>query len=268
MNLSQGFWKKSMSKIIYDVIQRFEVENGVPRLVSTNIQVIEGGEDLLSLAISLLTKLGFYEKFEEKRTSQYIGYRLKNPGKGAKRYQLVFAQRKEGLCISIPKDVLKSEILNLVYLTEDMDTLRDEFGKDMYNYHTTIRSSKFWILPNKKDIFLKAMEYYYPNILNSEVKGNFCLNPNVNFLWTESIYGEALPIKPEGFELEQLEEISSYITLCPQDKLLPEEINSYHSYLILYEDNLFPYMSQVCITSKEVLEEFITHFAKILMEKN
>ena len=87
MNLKEDFWKKAMSKIIYDVIQRFEVENGVPRLVSTNIQVIEGGEDLLSLAISLLTKLGFYDKFEEKRTSQYIGYRIKNPGKGSKRYQ-------------------------------------------------------------------------------------------------------------------------------------------------------------------------------------
>ena len=39
-----------MSKTIYDVIQRFEVEKGVPRLISTNIQVIEGGEDLMSLA--------------------------------------------------------------------------------------------------------------------------------------------------------------------------------------------------------------------------
>ena len=70
-----------MSKIIYDVIQRFEVENGVPRLISTNIQVIEGGEDLMSSAASLLKQLGFYDKFEEKRTSQYIGYRLKNRGK-------------------------------------------------------------------------------------------------------------------------------------------------------------------------------------------
>ena len=139
-----------MSKIIYDVIQRFEVENGVPRLVSTNIQVIEGGEDLLSLAISMLTKLGFYEKFEENRTSQYIGYRLKNPGKGAKRYQLVLAQRKEGLCISIPKDVFQPEIL---------------------------------------------------------------------------------------------------------------EINC-------WSDCIFPYMWQLCINSSEVLEEFINHFAKILMEKN
>lgn len=90
-----------MSKIIYDVIQRFEVEDGVPRLISTTIQVIEGGEDLMSSASTLLKQMGFYDKFDEKRTSQYIGYRLKNPRKGDKRYQLVLAQRKEGLCISI-----------------------------------------------------------------------------------------------------------------------------------------------------------------------
>ncbi|MBK1990089.1 hypothetical protein A0J48_021595 [Sphaerospermopsis aphanizomenoides BCCUSP55] len=102
-----------MSKIIYDVIQRFEVENGVPRLVSTNIQVIEGGEDLLSLAISMLAKLGFYEKFEEKRTSQYIGYRLKNPGKGAKRYQLVLSQRQDSLYISIPQILIYPHLLVL-----------------------------------------------------------------------------------------------------------------------------------------------------------
>ena len=102
-----------MSKIIYDVIQRFEVENGVPRLVSTNIQVIQGGEDLLSLAISLLTQMGFYEKFEEKRTSQYIGYRLKNPGKGDKRYQLVLSERKETLYISITKNILEQESLKI-----------------------------------------------------------------------------------------------------------------------------------------------------------
>ena len=83
-----------MSKIIYDVNQRFAVENGVPRLMSTNIQVIEGGDDLMSLAISLLTQLGFYDKFEENRTSQYIGYRLKNRVKGSKRYQLILADRK------------------------------------------------------------------------------------------------------------------------------------------------------------------------------
>ncbi|MDD1466457.1 hypothetical protein MEO43_14395 [Dolichospermum sp. ST_sed5] len=47
-----------------------------------------------------------------------------------------------------------------------------------------------------------------------------------------------------------------------------EHLGESSSYLILDEDKLFPYMSQVCITSSELLEEFINHFAKILMEKN
>jgi hypothetical protein len=123
-----------MSKIIYDIIQRFEVENGVPRLVSTNIQVIEGGEDLLSLAISMLTKLGFYEKFEENRTSQYTGYRLKNPGKGTKRYQLVLAQRKEGLCISISKDILRENILSL----DDVNVICENVAVSNKNENVTM----------------------------------------------------------------------------------------------------------------------------------
>ncbi|MBK1990088.1 hypothetical protein A0J48_021590 [Sphaerospermopsis aphanizomenoides BCCUSP55] len=45
-----------------------------------------------------------------------------------------------------------------------------------------------------------------------------------------------------------------------------EESNNYC--LKVRIDKLFPYSWQVCITSAEVLEEFITYFAKILMEKN
>lgn len=246
MNLSQGFWKEAMSKIIYDVIQRFEVENGVPRLVSTNIQVIEGGEDLLSLAISLLTKLGFYDKFDENRTSQYIGYRIKNPGKGAKRYQLVLAQRKEGLCISIPKDVFQPEILE-INCWSDCIIHEDECGNlvDTINHFL----GRFWILPSKEDIFLEVTQSHYPNTLKGEVKGEFYLNRYETFSMGD-YYGleEAVSMKADEFQLEHLGESSSY--------------------LILYEDKLFPYMWQVCITSIEVLEEFINHFAKILMEKN
>ena len=239
MNLSQDFWKKAMSKIIYDVIQRFEVENGVPRLVSTNIQVIEGGEDLLSLAISMLTKLGFYEKFEENRTSQYIGYRLKNPGKGAKRYQLVLAQRKEGLCISIPKDVFQPEILE-INCWSDCIIHEDKFGNLIDT--TDHFLGRFWILPSKEDIFLSAIQAHYTIILRGEVKGTFYLN----LFWEE--FEEYLSMQPEEFQIEQLGESISY--------------------LILDEDKLFPYMWQLCINSSEVLEEFINHFAKILMEKN
>ncbi|MEA5531892.1 hypothetical protein VB638_20345 [Dolichospermum sp. UHCC 0684] len=246
MNLKEDFWKKAMSKIIYDVIQRFEVENGVPRLVSTNIQVIEGGEDLLSLAISMLTKLGFYEKFDENRTSQYIGYRLKNPGKGAKRYQLVLAQRKEGLCISIPKDVFQPEILE-IKCWSDCIIHEDNFGNLIDT--TDHFLGRFWILPSKEDIFLEVTQSHYPNTLNGEVRGKFYLNPYQTFSMGDyDDYEEAVSMEADEFKLEQLGESSSY--------------------LILYEDKLFPYMWQVCIISNEVLEEFINHFAKILMEKN
>jgi hypothetical protein len=235
-----------MSKIIYDIIQRFEVENGVPRLVSTNIQVIEGGEDLLSLAISLLTKLGFYDKFEENRTSQYIGYRLKNPGKGTKRYQLVLAQRKEGLCISIPQDVFQPEILELNCFS--YCSIHEDACGNLVN---TIDHflGRFWILPSKEDIFLEVTQSHYPNTLNGEVRGKFYLNPYQTFpMGDYDDYEEAVSMEADDFKLEQLGESSSY--------------------LILYEDKLFPYTDQVCISYSEILEEFITYFAKILMEKN
>ncbi|MBW4561177.1 MAG: hypothetical protein KME32_08440 [Mojavia pulchra JT2-VF2] len=244
MNLSQGLWKLAMLKIIYDVIQRFEVENGVPRLISTNIQVIQGGEDLLSLAINMLERLGFYDKFEENRTSQYIGYRLKNPGKGAKRYQLVLAQRKEGLCISIPKNVFQQEILELTCETEGI--LIDR-GDHFEQYKTNILG-RFWVLPSKEDIFLDSMQVSYPNSLKGEVQGSFSLNSYENYIDDDGVdWGGIVSMSPEEFKIEHLGDISSY--------------------LIIHEDKLFPYAWQVCIGYKEVLEEFISYFAKILMEQ-
>ncbi len=231
-----------MSKIIYDVIQRFEVENSVPRLMSTNIQVIEGGEDLMSLAASLLNQLGFYEKFYEKRTSQYIGYRLKNPGKGDKRYQLVLSQRKEGLCISIPKDILEPYLLNMnshVVIPEE-----SVIG-------SCIQAS-YWILPSKKDNFLSSLNEKFWCILEefeigveSEIKGDFYLNSYEGDGWG---YGTVFPS-------ELLDEFKS-------DSLS----NDPQSYLIVDFDKLFPYSLQVSISSSEVLKEFLNHFAKIIME--
>ncbi|MBE9232716.1 hypothetical protein IQ231_13740 [Cuspidothrix issatschenkoi LEGE 03284] len=216
-----------MSKIIYDVIQRFEVENGVPRLVSTNIQVIEGGEDLLSLAISMLGKMGFYEKFEEKRTSQYIGYRLKNPGKGAKRYQLVLSQRQDSLYISIPQSIIYPHLLVLnwePYLS--IETWKE--GNDI----DEIQSGIYWIRPSKeKDIFNGFGNHQEMLDILASV-GSFSL-------------------KDYYFQ-----EVKHYF----------EE--RYNYCLKVRTDKLFPYSWQVCITSAEVLEEFITHFSKILMEKN
>jgi hypothetical protein len=225
-----------MSKIIYDLIQRFEVENGVPRLISTKIEVIEGGEDLMSLATRLLKQLGFYEKFEEKRTSQYVGYRLKNPGKGDKRYQLILCQRKEGLCISIPEEVLEPYLLQLkshTYIEEQL-TL---------GY---ILKGIFWVLPSKKSLFLESIHHNYWSLFEEgEIVGEFYLNKLID----EDGYG--------------------YGTVLPSrilDEFNPNTLSDPESYLVLSQDKLFPYTFQVCISYSAVLEEFLGYFVKIILD--
>jgi hypothetical protein len=75
-----------MTKIVYDLIQKIEVTNGVPTLLSSNIQVIEGGSDLFSIAQEWLLKNTKLVSFCKQ---QYVGY--KSPK--AKRYDLVLASR-------------------------------------------------------------------------------------------------------------------------------------------------------------------------------
>ncbi|MFM9265313.1 hypothetical protein [Tychonema sp. BBK16] len=231
-----------MSKIIYDVIQRFEVEKGVPRLISTNIQVIQGGEDLMSSAANLLKQLGFYDKFEENRTSQYIGYRLKNPRKGDKRYQLVLAQRKEGLCISIPQDILEPYLLNMtshVLIPEQL-----VIGSCL--------KASYWILPSKRDNFLNSIKGDYWHLFDkfnigdeSEIKGDFYLNHCEDDGWG---MGTIFPSKLlDEFQADSLS-------------------NDPQSYLRVDTAKLFPYAWQVSVSSNEILEEFLGHFAKIIME--
>jgi len=233
-----------MSKIIYDVIQRFEVEDGVPRLISTNIQLIEGGEDLISLAISFLKELGFYEKFEEKRTSQYIGYRVKKLWKADKRYQVVFQERKDSLFISIPQDILDEHILSFKYWTGEGVTPE------------LVTAGAVWVLPSKKELFLNSIDPQFTTLIEGETRGSFyineipkeyhLINSHVRRLGERNVYVRAHFRKNEKFPIE---------TLSNRD-----------SYVILSEDKLFPYAWQVSISSSEVLEEFLGHFAKILME--
>ena len=99
----------------FDLIQRIRIEDGAPQVISTRIQVIEGGEDLMSLAINLLKELGFYDKFEEKRTSQYIGYKLKNPGKGAKRYELILQDRPRTVYFYTSRNLITTHFRVEVY---------------------------------------------------------------------------------------------------------------------------------------------------------
>ena len=243
MNLKEDFWKKAMSKVIYDVIQRFEVENGVPRLVSTNIEMIAGGEDLMSLATSILEKLGFNDKFKVSRASQYIGYRLKNPAKGAKRYQLVLAQRKEGLCISIPQDILDGHILEIKYWV-DISEADAGVGYSI--------AGVIWVNPSKKDIFLESLPPEYWDLLAAK----------------EKTVGEIYLNKCTGDDWSTWYSVIANSEIIPRNEFRIEVLSNNQSYLILQEDKLFPYTWQTCISSKEVLEEFISYFAKILMEKN
>lgn len=227
-----------MSKIIYDVIQRFEVENGVPRLISTNIQVIEGGADLMSLAVSLLKQLGFYDKFEEKRTSQYIGYRLKNPGKGDKRYQLVLAQRKEDLCICVPQKLLEKHILEVEYYNF-VGNYDDETDYEM------IVLFRLWVLPSQKEFFLNTLKYrdeLSPMISSKKVAGKtYFHHTNENPLYTQYL---------TGFNIDT------------------GNFADRKSYVLLESDKLFPYTWQASINAPEVLKEFISYFAKVIMEQN
>ena len=64
--------------LIYDLIQRFEVD-GVPTLISSNIQVIEGGSDLFSIAQEWIIK---NTNLVSCCKQQYVGYKSAK----AKRY--------------------------------------------------------------------------------------------------------------------------------------------------------------------------------------
>ncbi|MBW4519619.1 MAG: hypothetical protein KME16_07950 [Scytolyngbya sp. HA4215-MV1] len=231
-----------MPKVIYDVIQRFEVENSIPRLIATNIQVIQGGDDLMSLAIELLVQLGCQQKFQENRTSQYLGYRLKEGGKGAKRYQLVLTPRKDGLCISLPKSIWQPHILEITESVGRWEELPFE--------EKTV--GRVWIRPSREDRFLAAVKLTYGatalKILNGELAGNrFCVYPaEYDFLDRDGQVCVGIYHRDDRFRLEDL--------------------GSEENYLALSEDQLFPYTWQVTIRNAEVLRELLSNFAKFLME--
>jgi len=91
-----------MTKLVYDLTQRFEIVDGVPTLISSRVQVIEGGSDLFSVAQQWLiknTKLISYCK------QQYVGYKSSK----VKRYDLVLASRVTSLQISFPIEKIQLE---------------------------------------------------------------------------------------------------------------------------------------------------------------
>jgi hypothetical protein len=102
-----------MTKLVYDLTQRFEIVDGVPTLISTRVQVIEGGSDLFSIAQQWLiknTKLVSYCK------QQYVGYKSSK----AKRYDLVLASRVTSLQISFPIENI--QLAKIQYLKDRFDS--------------------------------------------------------------------------------------------------------------------------------------------------
>jgi hypothetical protein len=227
-----------MSPQEFDLIQRIRVEDGIPRLIATTIKVIEGGEDLLSQAIALLAQRGFSEKFTENRTSQYIGYKLKNPTKGSKRYQLILVPRKEGLCISLPEALLKPYLLELKH-----KFFAGRFSNEGDELYEIEFLGLVWVLPSKEDVFLNSMQNTYPDALQGELTGT-------RFL---SYYCE---MRGEIISMVDRKNFNIY------------ELSADDSYLVFEKDKLFPYALQTCISSPKILEEFIPFFGEILMEQN
>jgi hypothetical protein len=214
---------------------------------------------LLSLAISILTKLGFYDKFEEKRTSQYIGYRLKNPGKRAKRYQLILAQRKEVLCISIPQEILEPYLLKL-HFTINFHTKLPEFKKIVKVFHEISKS--YWIIPSKKNVFLNLSKEY-KDIFKNQITGDFEFNSD------DIAYMEE---KNADFDIHQSQDMSiidkhqEYINNHPLSHYLDKSDCCLKiAKGDIGKDKLFNYAYQVSVNSREILEEFLSYFVKVLM---
>lgn len=103
------------------------------------------------------------------------------------------------------------------------------------------------------------MQVRYPGLLElGETTGSFTLNRgDMREYFKEQISDENI----DFCDLKAKNFIDS-----------PEEFNitslgGSNCYLVLNDDKLFPYSWQVCITSSEVLKEFMGYFAKILMEQ-
>ncbi|MEG5063142.1 hypothetical protein QUB33_05910 [Microcoleus sp. B3-A4] len=90
-------------KIVYDLIQRFEIVDGVPKLISSQIHSIEGGTNLFSIAECWMAKNTKLERFNKQ---QYVAYKKK----GEKRYQLVLTPRASFLQVSFAPSSLSGKI--------------------------------------------------------------------------------------------------------------------------------------------------------------
>lgn len=210
-------------------------------LPSSSTSVVDEDEDLMSLAIRLLDELGFNQKFKVTKGFGYTGYRFKNPKNQVNHYQLILFQQQESLSVSIPQYILEPYLLTLVKYWTRSATPLEELEASILG--------RFLVLPLKKDIFLDSLHPNYWNILEVERKtiGTCFLNEIVKFC--DEVDGEVYCYGSNSIFLQEFN---------------PNTISDSNSYLIVGEDERFSYTWQICISSSEILQEFIENFGKIV----
>ena len=214
-------------------------------LLLSSTRVVEEYEELMFLATKMLEELGFDQKFKVTKSSGYIGYRFLNLEEVTYPYRLILSQKQEGLCISIPQDILEPYLLTLKYWIDE-----EEFNTE------EVIAGRFLVLPSKKDIFLESLHPNYWSIREfvGKIVGTFYLNEVKKLYYYDERYGSC-----------------SYYRACSSisvDEFNPNTLSASNSYLVLREDKRFSYTLQICISSREVLQEFIDHFGKILILDN
>jgi hypothetical protein len=243
-----------ISDRIPDVLDGVEQENTIAKPPQESVESDAGsGENLMFLATSMLEQLGFDQKFKMNRTSQYTGYRLKNPGQRTKSYLLVLAQCKEGLGISIHNDILTLYVLNLKFYD-------DVWVSNEYGYEAKVQefSRLYWVIPSKEDIFLEISQDY-KDIFSGESTGSFYLDPKG--IDTDDIIHKDL----QGFKLKRSEDPSFDWHFAHGDLLA--RLNQSDCCISMNNiDRLFPHTRKAYINSRVILEEFIHYFGEIFMD--
>jgi transcriptional regulator with XRE-family HTH domain len=212
------------------------------------------GENLMSFAASILEQIGFNQKFQVNRTSQYTGYRLKNPGERTKSYLLVLAQYKEGLGISISRNILNPYVLELKFY--DDVWVRNEYGYDEADCQEL--NHLYWVIPSKEDIFLEISQDY-KDIFSGESTGSFYLDPKG--IDTDDVIHKDL----QGFKLKR-SEAPGFDWHFDHGDLLARLNQSDCCISMNNIDRLFPHTRKAYINSREILEEFIHYFGDIFMD--
>lgn len=197
-------------------------------------------ESLITLANEALDKRGIEHFFiKNKRTSpECIAYQAKQPRESEQLYDLVFIQRNDGLYIYIAKQILNDSLLQIQCWEYDQVT------DDMY---TSVKGI-FWILPNKAGIFINSLHPVYTELLKSKVTGKVYLNQS----YIDYEYGSYHYDEPK-FSLVEFP-----LTIMS---------NRSDTYLTVKDNKLFSGTWEVCIKSREILEEVIDYlYQQMLMQ--